>query len=97
LIAEAWDAAGLYRLARSSATVGRSGNGQYRDDARRFIRATPARWRARGRTYPASPDLYPQEDREPNRSINFITCHEGFTLNDLVSYTQKHNEANREQ
>jgi len=43
-----------------------------------------------------SPDLFPQEDREPNRSINFVTCHDGFTLNDLVSYNKKHNGANLE-
>ncbi len=41
-----------------------------------------------------SRDLYPQPDREPNRSINFVTCHDGFTLNDLVSYNEKHNQAN---
>ena len=43
-----------------------------------------------------SPDIYPQGDRDPNRSINFVTCHDGFTLNDLVSYNGKHNEANGE-
>jgi len=97
IIAEAWDAAGLYQVGSFIGHRWAEWNGQYRDDARRFIKGDAGAVARVAARIQASPDLYPQEDREPNRSINFITCHDGFTLNDLVSYTQKHNEANREQ
>jgi glycogen operon protein len=94
IIAEAWDAAGLYQVGSFVGHRWAEWNGQFRDDVRRFVKSdtnTVTRLAAR---ITGSPDLYPQPDREPNRSINFVTCHDGFTLNDLVSYTFKHNEAN---
>jgi isoamylase len=96
IIAEAWDAGGLYQVGSFVGHRWAEWNGQFRDDARRFVKGDRgmAVWMARRIT--GSPDLYPQPGREPNRSINFITCHDGFTLNDLVSYNGKHNEANGE-
>ncbi|NJO40082.1 MAG: glycogen debranching protein GlgX [Cyanobacteria bacterium RU_5_0] len=96
IIAEAWDAAGLYQVGSFSGDRFAEWNGPYRDDVRRFVRGdndTVGKLAAR---IMASPDIYPSPDREPNRSINFVTCHDGFTLNDLVSYNIKHNEANKE-
>jgi isoamylase len=96
IIAEAWDAAGLYQVGSFIGHRWAEWNGQFRDDVRRFVKGdsgTVARLAAR---ITGSPDLYPQPDREPNRSIHFVTCHDGFTLNDLVSYNVKHNEANGE-
>jgi isoamylase len=94
IIAEAWDAAGLYQVGSFIGHRWAEWNGQYRDDVRRFIKGDPDFTRKLSARLAGSRDLYPQPDREPNRSINFITCHDGFTLNDLVSYEQKHNEAN---
>jgi len=94
IIAEAWDAAGLYQVGSFIGHRWAEWNGQYRDDVRRFIkgdRASVVRLAAR---ITGSRDLYPQPDREPNRSINFVTCHDGFTLNDLVSFNEKHNGLN---
>jgi glycogen operon protein len=96
LIAEAWDAAGLYQVGSFIGDRWNEWNGKYRDDIRAFVKGdkgTVARLPAR---LLASPDLYGHEDREPEQSINFVTCHDGFTLNDLVSYDDKHNEANGE-
>lgn len=93
LIAEAWDAGGLY-LVGSFPAYGRwaEWNGKFRDAVRRFVKGDDGlvgemAWRVQG-----SPDLY--ATRGPTASINFITAHDGFTLNDLVSYNDKHNEAN---
>ena len=99
LIAEAWDAGGLYAVGRF---VGGSQwyaewNGPFRDDVRRFVKGDDGTVRQLAARLVASSDLYTRLDREPNRSINFITCHDGFTLKDLVSYNQKHNEENGEQ
>ncbi|GAB4580182.1 MAG: glycogen debranching protein GlgX [Anaerolineales bacterium] len=100
IIAEAWDAAGLYQVGTFIGHRWAEWNGRYRDDVRRFVRGDTAGGYTRNTVrnlaarLVASPDLYPKPDREPNRSINFITCHDGFTLNDLVSYNVKHNEAN---
>jgi len=96
IIAEAWDAAGLYQVGSFIGHRWAEWNGQFRDDVRRFVRGDKNSVRSLAARIVASPDLYPQPDREPNRSINFITCHDGFTLHDLVSYNQKHNEANRQ-
>jgi isoamylase len=96
IIAEAWDAAGLYQVGSFIGDKWAEWNGQYRDDVRRFVKGdngTIGRFAAR---LAASPDLYRQPGREPHRSINFVSCHDGFTLEDLVSYNEKHNQANGE-
>ena len=94
IIAEAWDAAGLYQVGSFIGHRWAEWNGQFRDDVRRFVKSDRGTVPKLAARLAASPDLYPQPDREPNRSINFITCHDGFTLNDLVSYNFKHNVAN---
>lgn len=96
IIAEAWDAAGLYQVGTFIGHRWAEWNGQYRDDVRRFIRGDKGTVPRLAARIVGSPDLYPQPDREPNRSINFVTSHDGFTLYDLVSYNKKHNEANLE-
>ena len=96
IIAEAWDAAGLYQVGSFIGHRWAEWNGQFRDDVRQFVRGDNHTVRNLAARIVASPDLYPQPDREPNRSINFVTCHDGFTLRDLVSYNHKHNEANRQ-
>jgi glycogen operon protein len=94
IIAEAWDAAGLYQVGNFIGHRWAEWNGRFRDDVRRFIRGDRKTVRPLSHRICASPDLYEQPSREPNRSINFVTCHDGFTLNDLVSYNKKHNEDN---
>jgi glycogen operon protein len=96
LIAEAWDAGGLYQVGRFPA-YGRwaEWNGALRDCARRFLKGDMGQVGEMVQRLAGSPDLYPQ--RGPTASINFITCHDGFTLADLVSYDRKHNDANGEQ
>jgi glycogen operon protein len=71
-------------------------NGKFRDDVRSYVKGDPGTVGKLASRFLASPDLYGHEQREPEQSINFTTCHDGFTLNDLVSYNRKHNEANRE-
>ncbi|MEQ8879765.1 MAG: glycogen debranching enzyme, partial [Cyclobacteriaceae bacterium] len=71
-------------------------NGRFRDDIRRFLRGDNGAVSDFANRIAGSPDLYNKPFRDPNRSINMITCHDGFTLNDLVSYNHKHNEANGE-
>ncbi len=95
LIAEAWDAAGLYQVG-TFPHYGRwsEWNGKYRDVVRRFLKGDEGQAGEMVQRILGSPDLY--QDRAPGASINFITCHDGFTLNDLFSYNQKHNEANGE-
>ena len=98
LIAEAWDAAGLYGVGRF-VDLGdwfTEWNGPFRDDARRFIKGDLGTVKSLAARILASPDMYSRSDTDINRSINFVTCHDGFTLNDLVSYNQKHNQANGE-
>ncbi|MCC7452404.1 MAG: glycogen debranching protein GlgX [Anaerolineae bacterium] len=95
IIAEAWDT-GLYQVGSFIGHRWAEWNGQFRDDVRRFVKSDSDMVARLALRIAGSPDLYPQPDREPNRSINFITCHDGFTLNDLVSYNAKHNEANGE-
>jgi len=96
LIAEAWDAGGLYQVGRFVGDAWREWNGKFRDDLRRFVRGDEGLVSALATRLLASPDLYAHKKREPEQSINFVTCHDGFTLNDLVSYNEKHNEANGE-
>jgi glycogen operon protein len=71
-------------------------NGRFRDDVRAYVKGDPGMISKLASRFLASPDLYAHEEREPEQSINFITCHDGFTLNDLVSYNHKHNWANKE-
>ena len=96
IIAEAWDAAGAYQVGSFATLRWAEWNGRYRDDIRRF-------WRGDGGTIggfatrlSGSADLYKSSGRSPYHSINFVTSHDGFTLNDLVTYEHKHNEANGE-
>ncbi len=98
LIAEAWDAAGLYQVG-TFPSWGRwaEWNGKFRDDIRRFVKGDAGMVSALATRLLGSPDLYADNCREPWHSVNFVTCHDGFTLADLVSYNQKHNEANGEQ
>ena len=96
IIAEAWDAMGLYQVGTFIGHRWAEWNGPFRDDVRRFIKGDTDTVRDLAARISASPDLYLQADREPNRSINFVTAHDGFTLNDLVSYNTKHNAANGE-
>jgi glycogen operon protein len=96
LIAEAWDAAGAYQVGSFPGKRWAEWNGRYRDDVRRFWRGDPGVTGALASRICGSADIYREGGKEPLNSINFITCHDGFTLNDLVSYTHKHNEANGE-
>ncbi len=95
LIAEAWDAAGLYQVG-TLPSWGRwaEWNGIFRDDVRKFVKGDAGMTSALATRLSGSPDLYETSAREPYHSINFVTCHDGFTLNDLVSYNEKHNLAN---
>jgi isoamylase len=97
LIAEAWDAAGLYQVG-SFPSWGRwaEWNGRYRDDMRRFLRGEAGCVGAVATRVAGSADLYRTPGRSAHHSINFITCHDGFTLRDLVSYDAKHNDGNGE-
>ena len=97
LIAEAWDAAGLHQLGKFPAW-GRWAelNGMFRDDVRHFVRSDPNATALLAKRICGSLDIYGDASRHPYHSINFITCHDGFTLNDLVSYNQKHNWENGE-
>jgi glycogen operon protein len=97
LIAEPWDAAGLYQVGRFP--FGRrwsEWNGRYRDDVRRFWRGEPGFAGELATRLCGSADLYEASGRHPRHSINFVTCHDGFTLADLISYDVKHNDANGE-
>jgi isoamylase len=96
LIAEAWDAAGLNQVGRFPGDAWKEWNGSFRDDVRRFVKGDDQTARRLACRFVGSPDIYGNQDREPEQSINFVTCHDGFTLNDLVSYDHKHNEANGE-
>ena len=97
LIAEAWDAAGLYQVGSFIGDSWKEWNGRFRDDVRGFVRGDSGLVRRLADRLVGSPDIYGYEKREAEQSVNFVTCHDGFTLNDLVSYNQKHNETNGEQ
>ncbi|HQY93691.1 glycogen debranching protein GlgX [Caldilinea sp.] len=97
LIAEAWDAAGLYQVGSFLGDHWKEWNGRFRDDIRAFVKSDPGMVEEVASRFFASPDLYGTENLGPEQSINFVTCHDGFTLNDLVSYNQKHNWENGEE
>jgi isoamylase len=96
IIAEAWDAAGLYQVGSFIGDSWKEWNGRFRDDVRDFYRGKNSSVRNFADRYLGSYELYRHEEREAEQSVNFATCHDGFTLNDLVSYEQKHNQANGE-
>jgi isoamylase len=96
LIAEAWDAAGLYQVGSFPGYRWAEWNGRYRDIVRQFVRGDKGVLSELATRISGSSDLYEYQGRLPINSINFVTCHDGFTLYDLFSYNQKHNEANGE-
>jgi glycogen operon protein len=96
LIAEAWDAAGLYQVGSFIGDTWQEWNGRFRDDVRAFVKGDPGTVSKLASRLLGSPDIYAHEEREAEQSINFVACHDGFTLNDVVSYNQKHNDANGE-
>jgi glycogen operon protein len=96
LIAEAWDAAGLYQVGSFIGDSWKEWNGRFRDDVRDFLRGEQNSVTRFADRLIGSLEIYGHEEREPEQSVNFVTCHDGFTLNDLVSYNMKHNEANGE-
>jgi glycogen operon protein len=96
IIAEAWDAAGAYEVGSFSERRWAEWNGRYRDDVRRFWRGDDGMLGLFASRICGSADIYTGSGKGPESSINFVTCHDGFTLNDLVSYRDKHNQANGE-
>ncbi len=97
LIAEAWDASGLYQVGDFPyACRWMEWNGKFRDEVRMFMRGDNGMASKLATRLAGSSDLYQDDGREPFHSVNFVTCHDGFTLHDLVSYNQKHNEVNGE-
>jgi glycogen operon protein len=96
LIAEAWDAAGLYQVGSFVGDAWKEWNGRFRDDMRSFFRGEPGFVGRVADRLVGSPAIYGHKDREAEQSVNFVACHDGFTLNDLVSYDRKHNAANGE-
>jgi len=96
LIAEAWDAAGLYQVGSFIGDTWQEWNGRFRDDLRRLVKGDDGVVPALAERLLGSPDIYAYEQREAEQSVNFVTCHDGFTLNDLVSYNAKHNLENGE-
>ncbi len=97
IIAEAWDAAGLYEVSDFAGDRWAVWNGRYRDTVRRLIKGDTGQVATFADCLMGSAELFREPDRDPTRSINFVTAHDGFTLNDLVSYNAKHNLANGEQ
>jgi glycogen operon protein len=96
LIAEAWDAAGLYQVGNFIGDSWKEWNGRFRDDVRSFFRGEDGFVGRMADRFLGSPEIYGHKEREAEQSVNFVTCHDGFTLNDLVSYDEKHNETNGE-
>jgi glycogen operon protein len=94
IIAEAWDAGGAYEVGSFSERRWAEWNGRYRDDVRRFWRGDGGMLAVFAERICGSADIYTKSGKGPEGSINFVTCHDGFTLNDLVSFRGKHNEAN---
>ncbi|MFA5983126.1 MAG: glycogen debranching protein GlgX [Methylococcaceae bacterium] len=96
VIAEAWDAAGLYQVGSFPGYRWGEWNGRYRDIVRRFLHGEKGLIQELATRLCGSSDLYEHQGRLPICSINFVTCHDGFTLHDLLSYNHKHNQANGE-
>jgi glycogen operon protein len=96
IIAEAWDAAGLYQVGYFPGARWAEWNGRYRDDVRRFVKGGFGLVPTIASRISGSSDIYQPAGELPINSVNFITAHDGFTLNDLVSYNNKHNDANGE-
>jgi isoamylase len=96
LVAEAWDAAGLYQVGDFPGERWFEWNGRFRDDIRRFLRGDHGLVGSVATRMLGSPDLYRARGRLALQSINFVTCHDGFTLYDLCAYENKHNDANGE-
>src|SRR5579862_4046078 len=96
IIAEAWDAGGAYQVGDFSTKRWTEWNGRFRDDVRRFWAGDGGMMGSFAQRICGSSDLYQSSGKGPARSLNFVTCHDGFTLNDLVSYKQKHNDENGE-
>jgi glycogen operon protein len=96
LIAEAWDAAGLYQVGSFTGDAWKEWNGRFRDDVRSFFRGEEDTVSHLADRLLGSPQVYGHKEREAEASVNFVTCHDGFSLNDLVSYNSKHNDANGE-
>jgi isoamylase len=95
-IAEAWDAAGLYQVGSFIGDSWKEWNGRFRDDIRSFFRSEDGTVARLADRFLGSPEVYGHKNREAEQSVNFVTCHDGFTLNDLVSYERKYNDANGE-
>jgi len=96
MIAEAWDAAGLYQVGSFVGDRWKEWNGCFRDDIRSFFRSDDGSLQRFADRFLGSHEIYRHKEREAEQSVNFVTCHDGFTLNDVVSYNQKHNEGNGE-
>ncbi|MFR9787362.1 glycogen debranching protein GlgX [Streptomyces sp. MB22_4] len=96
IIAEPWDGGGLYQVGRFPGKRWAQWNGPFRDDVRRFVRGDAGVVGDLAKRLGGSEDLFGPQKELPTNSINFVTCHDGFTLNDLVSYDHKHNYANGE-
>ena len=96
LVAEAWDAAGLYQVGTFVGDYWKEWNGKFRDDVRSFLKGDNDTVAPLAERLVGSPDVYAHANQAPEKSINFLAVHDGFTLNDVVSYNAKHNEANGE-
>jgi isoamylase len=96
MIAEAWDASGLYQVGQFIGDSWKEWNGRFRDDVRSFFIGGEGSVRQIADRLMGSHSIYGHEQREAEQSVNFVTCHDGFTLNDVFSYNHKHNEANGE-
>jgi len=96
IIAEAWDAAGLYQVGSFVGDSWKEWNGKFRDDVRDFFRGADHSVTRIADRFLGSPEIYGHKEREAEQSVNFVTCHDGFSLNDLVSYNDKHNAENGE-